>query len=117
MGVIDLDNAGPGARVDDLAYFAYRFAPLSALENYFDGGWSHDVDRMPRLQRICELSPLEERTQIPELVLRRLDEMRQWIRDRAAEGDPAVQNHIGIYDADARYIEREHDNIRAILES
>lgn len=110
VGIIDFDNAGPGRRIDDIAYFAYCFTLLSAVENYRDGGWDRDVDAHGRLRTILDLYPTDEQSQLPDLILGRLYEMRQWIFDRAAEGDSDVEVHIRdghtlIYENDIRFIE------------
>ena len=64
VALIDFDEAGPGRRIDDLAYFAYRFAPLCSDDNFFDGGWSPDTDRCDReyLRRVRCRRPIASTT-------------------------------------------------------
>lgn len=121
VGLIDFDNAGPGRRIDDMAYFAYRFAPLCADASFRDGGWDSSVDRLGRLSRILRHYPSDDRALIPDLVVERLEGMKQWILERSAEGDPSVrvhirENHVGIYAADQDFIRSNRDSIIAALE-
>jgi len=120
VGIIDFDNAGVGSRVEDLACFAYRFAPLSAERNYPDEGWTPDVDRFGRLRLILDgYGPLDW-SPLLDIVLIRLDEMITWIRTRADRGDPAVrvhleEDHIGIYAADVAWIKENWSTLTAIV--
>ncbi|MGC0363798.1 Ser/Thr protein kinase RdoA (MazF antagonist) [Rhodococcus sp. 27YEA15] len=54
VGFIDFDEAEPGRRIDDLACFAYRYAPLSN-----DGGWPDDIDRYIRLSTFSRRTPTQ----------------------------------------------------------
>ncbi|MGH3274625.1 MAG: phosphotransferase [Streptosporangiaceae bacterium] len=108
-GIVDFDNAAPGSRVDDVAYLAYRLAPLTAERNYADAGWPADVDREGRLRQIAAAYGPLDYSPVLDIVLERLAGMRDWIRARAAEGDPAVavhlrEDHMGIYEADMAWI-------------
>lgn len=120
VGMIDFDAAGPGRRVDDIAYFAYRFAPLVADSNFSDGGWDAGIDRFDRLRQILDVYPTDERLLIPDIVIERLTGMRQWILDRAAAGDEAVRVHIredhaGVYARDIAWVEENRGRLVAAL--
>jgi hypothetical protein len=104
-GVIDFDTASPGPRVWDLSYLAYRLVPLAAPGNP-DAVASDDRARAARLRRLCAaygdgVTPAAVLALAPE----RLDELA--VLTAARE----LHSHVGIYQADARYI-REH---RAML--
>ncbi|WP_161965471.1 phosphotransferase [Rhodococcus sp. P1Y] len=99
VGLIDFDEAGPGRRVDDLAYFAYRFAPLCADENLTDGGWPRSIDRLGRLRRIFELYPTPHAHLVPDLIVDRLTTLTLDPRTPAA--------HVPMYELDRAFV-REH---------
>lgn len=121
VGIIDFDNAAAGSRVEDLAYFAYRFVPFSADQNLEAAGWSDDVDRAARLHFVVEHYGRIDYRRLLDIALTRLDEMQAWIRRKAALGDPAVEthlrdDHIGIYAADAEWIRENRPMLNDILE-
>ncbi|WP_261554935.1 aminoglycoside phosphotransferase family protein [Frankia tisae] len=110
VGLIDFDNAGPGRRIDDLAYFAYRFAPLCSDDTFPDGGWSAGIDRFGRLARIFELYPDDRATELPDLIIGRLEAMKKSILMRVAAagaGVPsrAIKEHVGIYTRDQTFVD------------
>lgn len=120
IGIIDFDNAATGSRVEDLANFAYRFAPLSAKRNYADGGWTEEVDRFGRLARILEAYGELDYRPMLDILLKRLDAMCDWIRTRAEHGDPSVavhlrEDHIGIYQADIAWIKANRSSLQSIV--
>ena len=84
VGWIDLDTAGPGPRLWDLAYAAYTFVPL-----YAEG---HDLptslDRAARLERIAGRAGVE-RGELLVMIDRRLERLVAWIEDGFASGDRA----------------------------
>ncbi|WP_166350994.1 phosphotransferase [Phytoactinopolyspora limicola] len=121
VGLIDFDHAGPGRRIDDIAYLAYRLAPLCADTNLNAGGWDTTVNRLGRLRRILRRYPSEHRTLIPDLVTDRLERMKHWILTRSAADDPTVEvhireNHVGIYAADQHFITSNRDTILSALQ-
>lgn len=105
VGLIDFDEARPGRRIDDLAYFAYRFAPLSADENFADGGWPADTDRFERLHQIFELYPDERAAELAQILVDRLETMKR---------DPRTpEAHIEIYARDQDFIHHRSHKIAA----
>lgn len=120
-GLIDFDNAGPGRRIDDLAYFAYRFAPLCDVSNLDDGGWAADVDRHGRLHRMAELYPDPRWPDLPDLIITRLQKMKDWILSRVEAGDPAFVTHVendhcGIYSRDQAFVDAARAEIIAAVD-
>nr|WP_176457309.1 MULTISPECIES: phosphotransferase [unclassified Rhodococcus (in: high G+C Gram-positive bacteria)] len=105
VGLIDFDEAGPGRRIDDLAYFAYRFAPLCSAENFSDGGWSADADRWDRLRRIFTIYPDPRAAELPDIVIARLAAMKN-----AIEGGLAHE-HGALYTRDQLFIDQNRNNI------
>lgn len=120
VGLIDFDNAGPGRRIDDLAYFSYRFAPLCDDSNLDDAGWDADVDRFGRLRRIAELYPDPRWRDLPELIVDRLERMKDWILSHVDSGDPGFETHVkndhcGIYTRDQAFVgAARHEIIAAV---
>ncbi|OZE91399.1 hypothetical protein CH302_25215 [Rhodococcus sp. 15-2388-1-1a] len=105
VALIDFDEAGPGRRIDDLAYFAYRFAPLCSADNFSDGGWSPDVDRWDRLRRIFGIYPDPRATELPDIIIARLRAM-----ELAVEAGPNHE-HAALYSRDQLFIDRHRDAI------
>ncbi|OZC97225.1 hypothetical protein CH275_23945 [Rhodococcus sp. 06-235-1A] len=105
VALIDFDEAGPGRRIDDLAYFAYRFAPLCSDENFSDGGWNPGTDRYDRLRRIFTIYPDPRGAELPDIVIARLAAMKI-----AAEDGPAHE-HVALYTRDQVFIDRNRDSI------
>jgi len=84
VGWIDLDTAGPGPRLWDLAYAAYTFVPL-----YAEGhDLPDDLDRAARLTRFAQAAGVD-RAELLAMIDRRLERLIAWIEDGAASGDPA----------------------------
>lgn len=120
IGIIDFDEAGPGRRIDDLAYFAYRFAPLCSPDNFSDGGWSADIDQFDRLKRIFELYPDPRASLLPEILIDRLGAMKRAILARIEAAEPGTATrtaaeHIDIYTRDQIYIRENSEAIIAAI--
>ncbi|MDV6262824.1 phosphotransferase [Rhodococcoides yunnanense] len=105
VALIDFDEAGPGRRIDDLAYFAYRFAPLCSADNFSDGGWSPDTDRWDRLRRILTIYPDPRAAELPDIVIARLEAMKLAVRDGPNH------EHAALYSQDQMFIDRNRDRI------
>lgn len=108
--VIDFDMAGPGPRVWDAAYAAYRFARLgdTALD-------LHEQGR--RLRLFCDAYELAERGTLVETIARRVDAVVTMLLERAAAGDEAFQRHVAEghvagYVADAAFLRRHRNALQ-----
>jgi hypothetical protein len=108
VGVIDWETAAPGARVWDVAYAAYRFAPLSraAPVTLQD---AHVQAR--RLQLFCDAYGLAaaDRAILLATAVRRVAALRDLIVAEAASGNPVfaahlADGHVEEYDADVAYL-------------
>lgn len=107
-GLIDFDTASPGPRVWDLAYLAYRLAPLIG-ENGPDLTLAERLARVDRLVAAYRAAgPADDpgvaaldRAAVLRVLLDRLDELAAFTDGRAAEsGDPAFRAHAALYRAD-----------------
>jgi aminoglycoside phosphotransferase (APT) family kinase protein len=110
-GLIDVDTASPGPRVWDLAYLAYRLAPLSQVEDTGAGTPSLTV-RRDRVALLCQAyADAGDRVVVGSVdVLRtaiaRLEDLAAFTAARAAAGATQVAAHVQLYHADARWIEQ-----------
>ncbi|NKY10704.1 phosphotransferase [Cellulomonas hominis] len=103
VGLIDWDTAAPGPRVWDLAYLAYRLAPL--------GPAAADPEDVPLVERARRLALLcaaygrgvRERDVLV-AVPGRLRALADHTRARAA-GSPELRAHADAYTADAAWVE------------
>jgi hypothetical protein len=110
-GFIDLDTASPGPRVWDLAYLAYRLAPLTQVED--TGGPASTGVRRHRLELLCQAyAGAGDRIAVDgQAVLRttvtRLEALAAFTAARAITGATQVAAHVQAYRDDARWVE-EH---------
>lgn len=91
---IDFDTAGPGPRIRDVAYSAYRFIPLAAKAHARSLGFHHPNEVARRLRVFCNAYGLEDRSQLLVTVEQRLEELIEWIIEHAAAGNPAYRRHV-----------------------
>ena len=92
--IIDFDLAGPGPRLWDLAYAAYRFVPLSYAADMRDLGLSDLAWQSRRLQLFCAAYGLASAPGLLDMVARRIAAMCALLADRAASGDPAFRKMV-----------------------
>ena len=99
VGVIDFDFASPGPRIWDLAYLAYRIVPFAEDARDADGR-----DRRSRLCRLIDAYGMAfPPTEVLEVAADRLDDLRAFTLDRAAEtGRSDLRAHAAMYARDAR---------------
>ena len=77
MTWIDFDGAGPGSRLEDLAYAAHGFVPIRRYDD------AEVDDRMARLSALVDGYGLDavERRELVDLMPRRIDAMHRLLRD------------------------------------
>lgn len=92
--VIDFDLAGPGQRLWDLAYAAYRFVPLSYAADMRDLGLADLAQQSRRLQLFCTAYGLDAPQGLLDMVARRIQAMCDLLAQRAAAGDPAFRKMV-----------------------
>lgn len=105
VGIIDFDTAGPGTRLWDIAYAAYRFVPLSHDTHARALGWDPLPGRADRLRLFCDAYGLDDhaaRAALIDTVIERLECLVDYIRGAATTPD-----HIPIYLRDVAFL-REH---------
>jgi hypothetical protein len=111
-GVIDLDLASPGPRVWDMAYTAYRFAPLTDPGNP-DAPFAGADVQLRRLAAFCAAyaHPGVGPADVLRSAAAKLRELVAFIEDQAAAGDAAQQavlarGDVLVYRRDIAHIER-----------
>lgn len=117
VGLIDFDVAGPGPRMWDIAYAAYRLVPLSGDASCLAFGFGEPPDRIGRLRRFLDAYGLDDRAGLLEMAVRRIEGLRDDILQRAAAGDPGVathlaEGHVGSYNADLAWIRENETALR-----
>ena len=116
-GFIDLDTASPGPRVWDLAYLAYRLAPLSQLED--TGAPASMGVRRHRLGLLCQAyAGAGDRVvlgadDVLHTAIARLEDLAAFTAARAAAGATQVAAHVQVYRDDARWIGQHLDDLVA----
>lgn len=113
VGLIDFDVAGPGPKLWDIAYAAYRLVPFANDASCRVLGFPEPPDRARRLARFLDAYGLDDRSGLLEMAVRRVEGLRDDILRRAAAGDPGVrthleEDHVGSYNADLAWI-RGHE--------
>ncbi|MFI1827938.1 phosphotransferase enzyme family protein [Streptomyces sp. NPDC020412] len=120
VALIDFDTAHPGPRVWDLAYAAYRFAPLTGPGN--DDFHLPVAEQARRLRLFADAYGLgdADRRVLAATARQRLEHLVQHMHERAAAGSAAFAGHIAaghdaLYRADAAHIARHQDRLTAAL--
>jgi hypothetical protein len=101
VGVIDFDYCSPGPRIWDLAYLAYRLAPLTGPQE--PGGPATDAERAARLTRLIEAYGLAASpAELVAVAVERLLALARFSDDAATTlGNPELHDHAAGYRADA----------------
>jgi hypothetical protein len=107
--VIDFDTAGPGARIDDIAYAAYSFAPLFREEKCPKVGLTTPPDYGHKLALFCDAYGREYCNGIVDAIIARIENVRNWVIKEAEAGDVRFQRkveegHVADYDADLAFL-------------
>jgi hypothetical protein len=120
VGLIDFDVAGPGPKLWDVAYAAYRLVPLASDDNCRGFGFTRLPDRPRRLALFLDTYGLDDATGLLELAAHRVALLRDDILARASVGDPSVathlaEDHVGSYNSDLAWLAANDDILRATL--
>jgi len=107
VGVIDFDYCSPGSRIWDLAYLAYRLAPLTGALDTEPFTTKEREDRLERLLATYGLDTgVEELLATVVLRLRDLADFSEVASVRLA--NPELADHAADYRADADRIAQRH---------
>lgn len=122
IAMIDFDMAAPGSRVWDVAYAMYRFAPLCCPENLRVLGWGTEVDVVSRVRLALSAYGLAERSQVIEIVIRRLTLLHDWTA-QAAQTDTAharriaEEGDLAFYDRDLVWLTANRQALQRAIEA
>ena len=120
VGIIDFEAAIPGPRTWDIAYALYRFAPFTNPKN--DDGFGEITEQTSRACLFLDCYGLanEERTNLVELIIKRLEALVGFLIESAEKGNPKYlqnlqdQHHLK-YLEDIEYIKKHKKAIQACL--
>ncbi len=120
VSIIDFDVAGPGPRLWDIAYAAYRFVPLASDANCVAFGFGAEPDRARRLGLFLNAYGPVDLSGLLEMVIERVEGLRDDILRRAVAGDPSVathleEDHVGSYNADLAWIRGNLAALEAVV--
>jgi Ser/Thr protein kinase RdoA (MazF antagonist) len=107
VGVIDFDYCSPGPRLWDLAYLAYRLAPLTGTLDTEPFTASERAGRVQRLLTAYGSDATVE--ELLALVVRRLEDLADFSDDAAVRlGNPELAGHATGYRKDAARLRAGH---------
>jgi hypothetical protein len=101
-GFIDFDTVGPGPRLWDVVYAAYRFVPLVPKEALPEMGLDPETQAGSRLRLLCDAYGLEDRTRFVDMLLQRIDAIGTMLTDGARRGIAGYQQVL----AEGGHLER-----------
>jgi hypothetical protein len=111
-GMIDFDTAGPGPRIWDVAYAAYRFVPFVPRDVLHTMGAPEDSDIGRRLKLFCDAYGPQQRQHLLDVIQDRIAATRTMLVDGAAAGIVGYQNiikeggHLEGLDRDMAFVEQ-----------
>jgi hypothetical protein len=106
VGLIDFDTSAPGERIWDIAYAVYRFAPLTTYNHAQIMGWTNNPDRHKRLGLFCDAYGLDERENLINTVIQRLEALVNYIEENNTSIDD-----IPLYQRDIAYIQSNRKSL------
>lgn len=112
QGIIDFDTLHPGPRLWDIAYAAYRWVPFVAPTNP-DYRYTPE-EQIRRLKLFADAYGMtdDERRQLPEMMIARVESLVAYMRNQAVQGNEDVirniaDGHLDLYLNDIAYF-KEH---------
>jgi thiamine kinase-like enzyme len=118
VAFIDFDLAAPGPRIWDLAFAVYRFARLchlSKIRNLSDA-YLDCIAR--RIRRFCNYYGVEERMQLLDAVLQRLEYQISWLHSPENVGilqKAIAEEHVAFFQRDITTIIRHASSLERYL--
>lgn len=120
VALIDVDHAGPGPRLWDVAYAVYRFAPLASDRSCREFGWATPPDRPGRARMFLDAYGAVPADGLIAVAEQRIRILRDDILHLAATDPQRVrthlaEDHVGAYDSDLAWIAANRDAIAAAI--
>lgn len=120
IGIIDFDTCHPGPRIWDVSYALYRWAPFKNPDNR--DGFGNIDEQIKRGFLFCEAYgfPQNRRSQLPDIIVERLQALIDFMRAEAEKGNETFQSnmeqgHHLRYLNDIEYIAQHRHKIEAGL--
>ncbi len=120
--LIDFDLVGPGSRVRDFSYFAYRAVPLCSPQSATSGGWGQPLHVERRLRLAADTYRLGEndRLEVVDEACTWLSSAIEHLEARIAAGDPAYaqhasEGHVEVYRSDLDHLQASANDLTAAL--
>jgi Phosphotransferase enzyme family len=112
IGMLDFDMAHPGSRIWDVAYSAYRFAPLSASGNQESFGTFDE--KVKRTILFCDTYGLKNKEKLITILLERISSLLNFLYKNAKSGNKVYQQYVAegydkIYLKDLEYIKNNEE--------
>ncbi len=122
VGIIDLDLAGPGPRLWDLAYLTYWMAPLSFTDGDMADASARELDGAPRIRAICTEYGTDDFAALLDMVDEVLRHMCNPASIRQMVGEAATQRlvdggHIDHWARESAAFAEHHPQILSALMS
>lgn len=121
VGFIDFDTAGPGPRIWDVVYAAYRYVPLVPDEALASMGISSGHDRGRRLRLLCDTYGLEDRATFVDILVQRIDAVETMLVNGARNGIAGYQQvlaeggHLEALHRDSAWVKRHREELQRWL--
>lgn len=115
VAFIDFDTVGPGPRIRDVCYAAYRFVPLMPREDFGGHGVPDNLEIPKRLASFCSAYGDFDGDLIDELVVR-LRMLAEHIHTEAARGVPwhvdnVASGHPELYQRHAAWVSAARERL------
>ncbi len=121
QALIDFDTAGPGPRIWDIAYAAYRFVPLSYTQDIQSVGLANPTIQGWRLRLFCHAYDLAQPySDVLGTVERRLEALCNLLKDQASAHNPIYQKlvdegHLDHYQREIASLQQHRSEIEQSL--
>lgn len=112
VGMIDFDTCGPGSRVWDIAYTAFRCIPIASIEQQRAWGCTNTISITEKLDILLQGYGYIEDTKILDIIYNRLQTIREHVAAEAL-GDSynasriRAEKHIESYDESIAHFVQE----------
>ncbi|MFF0451562.1 phosphotransferase enzyme family protein [Streptomyces sp. NPDC004609] len=121
VALIDFDTAHPGPRIWDVAYAAYRFAPLTVAPEEGAVPVAEQARRLRLFAGAYELAD-KDRGALVDIAIVRLEHLIAHMKAQAAAGNEAFAGHLAAghdlhYQADAEHLARHSEELIRTLKS
>lgn len=120
VAFIDFDTAGPGPRIWDVCYAAYRFVPLIDEIDHEAHGVPSDLDVFERLRLFVSSYGAGLEGDLIQELIKRIEYLIQHIQTEAGRGvewhvDNVREGHVELYERHIEWIQRHRSALTAAI--